>query len=238
MIQVKNVDFSFPNIPFRFQNLCLTVYEGEALGILGAPGSGKSTLLRLLAGELVPQKGSVLLNGEPVCRVPSEDLSKKLGISHQALRQNDRGLTVREAALAAARRGGHSGRFAEQVASFALSAIFWKEMESLPLQKLSFTQLPVVEVLCVLAAQPATMLLDDPTKMMTETGREKLISSLQTLTCCRAIASNDYELILRVCSHVVILDRGELLAYGDPQILLRSVPLLHRAGLSLPQRFR
>lgn len=46
-----------------FHNFSLTLYEGDRLGIYGPNGSGKTTLLRLISGLLVPQSGSIFIQG-------------------------------------------------------------------------------------------------------------------------------------------------------------------------------
>ncbi|HWL01650.1 MAG TPA: ATP-binding cassette domain-containing protein, partial [Microbacteriaceae bacterium] len=45
-----------------FSGLDLTIAAGDVIGLVGANGAGKSTLLRLLAGELEPEQGSVVLS--------------------------------------------------------------------------------------------------------------------------------------------------------------------------------
>lgn len=67
----------------------LDVERGEFLSIMGKSGSGKSTLLGILAGNLHPDGGSVLLDGEDVCSMNDARLSKlrrtKLGFVYQSL---------------------------------------------------------------------------------------------------------------------------------------------------------
>ena len=70
-------------------NVSLTVEKGEFLSIMGESGSGKSTFLNILAGNLLPDSGRVLLNGAEITAMNERALSKlrrtELGFVYQSL---------------------------------------------------------------------------------------------------------------------------------------------------------
>ena len=73
----------------------LTIDPGRVTAILGHNGSGKSTLLRVIARQLVPERGSVLLDGQPLAGYSARELARRLAF----LPQNPpvgHGLSVRE----------------------------------------------------------------------------------------------------------------------------------------------
>lgn len=88
MIQAKALHKSYGGRKI-LQNVDLYADAGEFLSIMGKSGSGKSTLLNILAGNLPPDSGSVLLDGEDVCSMNDARLSKlrrtKLGFVYQSL---------------------------------------------------------------------------------------------------------------------------------------------------------
>lgn len=69
MIEISNVTFSYPSSPFRLAIDALLVADGEKLAIVGPSGTGKTTLLNLMARILVPQSGSVSVNGIDVAQL-------------------------------------------------------------------------------------------------------------------------------------------------------------------------
>lgn len=73
MMDVVNVSKSFPNNKSRvivLDDVSFQVCEGEFFTILGPNGCGKTTLLRIIHGLLQPDKGMVLIRGEPVSLPP------------------------------------------------------------------------------------------------------------------------------------------------------------------------
>lgn len=73
-----------------FTNLCLEIYRGELVAVLGISGSGKSTLLRAVAGFVTPDKGSITLAG----KVVAED-----GREHQSAEERRVGMVFQDYAL-------------------------------------------------------------------------------------------------------------------------------------------
>lgn len=66
-IQLRGVQFSYPNSAFHLGPLDLEVHRGELVFIVGANGSGKTTLLKLLTGIYRPDTGRVELDGRQLC---------------------------------------------------------------------------------------------------------------------------------------------------------------------------
>ncbi len=64
LIELKEISKSFGN-QVILDNVNLTIYQGEALVIIGPSGTGKSTVLRIIAGLLAPDSGQVYIKGEP-----------------------------------------------------------------------------------------------------------------------------------------------------------------------------
>ncbi len=66
MIQVHDLAFAYPKANFRLEVPRLALAAGEKVAIVGPSGTGKTTLLNLLAGLLVPQHGSIIIDGSPM----------------------------------------------------------------------------------------------------------------------------------------------------------------------------
>ncbi|MBE6548439.1 MAG: ABC transporter ATP-binding protein [Ruminococcaceae bacterium] len=88
MIKATDIHKSFEGAEI-LKGVSLSVGQGEFLSIMGRSGSGKSTLLNILAGNLRPDAGSVLLEGEDIFGMKEKELARlrrtKLGFVYQTL---------------------------------------------------------------------------------------------------------------------------------------------------------
>jgi ATPase subunit of ABC transporter with duplicated ATPase domains len=74
LIQLNNASFRYGTEEYLFENLKLTIKEGDRTAIVGINGSGKSTLLKILTGELPVDDGEITINSKPYY-VPQIDLA-------------------------------------------------------------------------------------------------------------------------------------------------------------------
>ena len=103
VVEVRGITKSF-GVPV-VDGVSLAVQAGAALGVVGPNGAGKTTLLNLIAGDLRPDSGAVLLNGADVTSVPSNRRCRDgLARTSQVPRPFE-GMTVLENALVGATYG-------------------------------------------------------------------------------------------------------------------------------------
>ncbi|MCD6396991.1 MAG: ABC transporter ATP-binding protein [Spirochaetaceae bacterium] len=68
MIDIRNLNFSYPDTTALFSDFNWHVKDGESWSVLGLSGSGKTTLLLLLAGLIRPPAGEILISGNKITR--------------------------------------------------------------------------------------------------------------------------------------------------------------------------
>ena len=76
-LSVENLSFRYPDIPV-LRNISFDLPSGDFLSLLGPNGSGKSTLLRLLDRILLPQNGTITLDGRPLNAFSRLELAKRI----------------------------------------------------------------------------------------------------------------------------------------------------------------
>ena len=86
----------------------------------------------------------------------------------------------------------------------------------------------------VLACQPSILVLDEPTSDLDPRGRREFKTLLRNLPGAKLIATHDLELAVDLCSRVLILDEGRLVARGPTVPLLSDEPLMLAHGLEKP----
>jgi branched-chain amino acid transport system ATP-binding protein len=80
MIELSAVSASYGSVP-AIADICITVAEGEAVGLLGANGAGKSSTLRAISGLLRLTSGAIAFDGTRLASLPPHKIAE-LGIAH------------------------------------------------------------------------------------------------------------------------------------------------------------
>ncbi len=215
-----------------------TLYAGEVVALMGRNGSGKSTLLKTLAGMKRPTSGRILLEGH----VPG-DLEPLSLLQHVGLVPQVPGdLLCRHTVAAECLRADVSAG-AEPGTSRAL---FEKLSPGIPGDQhprdLSEGQRLALALAVVLAARPSLVLLDEPTRGLDYTAKQRLVEILRVLAAegrCVLLATHDVELVAEVASRVQVIAEGELVAVGATADILVSSPAFapQVAKIMAPQRW-
>jgi ABC transport system ATP-binding/permease protein len=166
-----------------FEEMSLTVTDGDRLGVVGINGTGKSTLLRVLAGIEVPQAGQVR-RGRGV----------RVGILHQDASLPEG--TVRQAV-----GGGWEGEA-------ILDRLDMAAMRDYDLSDISGGQAKRVALARVLADPAELLILDEPTNHLDLPGIAWLEAWLSRFAGGVLLVTHDRHLLDRVTTRMVELDRG------------------------------
>jgi ATP-binding cassette subfamily F protein uup len=177
-----------------FQNISLTVEEGDRIGLIGPNGAGKSTLLAILAGQMEPDSGELAVRKRARAAYVPQDSRFAAGLT---VRQ------VLEAALAAAHvleseREGRlrelSGRagFADLNAEAAALSGGWRK-------RLAITE--------ALVSEPEVLLLDEPTNHLDLGGIEWLEELLRAASFAAVTVSHDRYFLEATSSEIIELNR-------------------------------
>lgn len=203
--------------------------RGEVTAVIGPNGSGKSTLLRVLAGLWRPDTGTVLLDGVPLSGRSRSDIARRVGFLSQETRC-DFAFTVEE--MVALGRHPHRGMPDEQTrgrhAIDAATAICGLDhLRARTVDRLSGGERHRVAIARCLAAEPDTLLLDEPTAHLDLQHALDIFAlsrSLATSGRAVVIATHDISAIARIATSAVVLNRGDLIAAGSlPDVLTRNV---------------
>jgi cobalt/nickel transport system ATP-binding protein len=104
--------------------------------------------------------------------------------------------------------------------------------------RMSFGEKRLAALAAVLSMSPAILALDEPSANLDPLARRRLIGLLKSFDHTRIIATHDLDLALEVCSRVVVLGSGRVLADGPTEQILRDDALLARASLERPLRLQ
>jgi len=90
----------------------------------------------------------------------------------------------------------------------------------------------------VLACDPSILVLDEPSSSLDPRGRRELKELLRQIPITKLIATHDLELVVELCSRVIVLDEGAVVAQGPTVEVLSDEELMLRHSLEKPHALR
>lgn len=225
LLKLDNVDKSFDAIRVA-DDVCLSLKQGEAVGVIGPNGAGKSSLFNLIGGNLRPDRGSVTFAGQDVTRA-SEQQRCRLGIGRTyQIPLPFTKMTVFENLLTAAAFG--SGRAERQC--WEPCAEILRKTGLLPKANrlagdLTLLERKRLEVARALASSPRLLLLDEIAGGLTE--REalelvELIAEIHAAGTTLVWIEHVVHALLRAIGRLVVINFGAVILDGEPQAVMES----------------
>ena len=211
---------------YALQDVSLTVEQGEFVFLIGSSGAGKSTLLKLMGGEIVPEEGTVCLNGANMARLIGPwrvRAARTFGVvSQQGLLIRKR--TVGENLMLAASAAGMMRRKGREAVKKALGIVGLPGVEACYPAELSIGESRRVELARAVINSPSILLLDELTANLDDDVIWDLLHLLTELnthgtTIVMATHASQYVNILR--RRVITLVDGKVAGdvkngkYGD-----------------------
>ncbi len=215
------------SVPPVLDRVSAEIPRGRIVGILGPNGSGKTTLLRLLSGTRRPTEGQVLLEGSPLHSLSRRAVAQRMAVVPQET-QLAFEYTVLEMVLMG--RHPHLGLFELEgpsdfaVAREALRTTGTAALEDRRFSTLSGGEKQRVVIAAALAQSSEILLLDEPTASLDLAYQLEVASLVTRLNRERGvtlvISTHDLNLAAAVCSQVVMLREGRVIAAGATREVL------------------
>jgi len=227
LLQVRNLRKSFGGIE-ALANVSFTLEAGQMLALIGPNGAGKSTCFNVLGGQLRPDSGSVLLDGQELVGLSAARICRLgVGRSFQTA-ATFRSMTVLEniqTALLSRDRllfnpWRRATRHAAAEAMALLSQVHMADKAHEACGTLAYGDVKRVELAMALAHQPRLLLMDEPTAGMATNERHALMRLTRELADQQRIAvlftEHSLDVVFKHADRIAVLVRGGLLAEGAP----------------------
>lgn len=245
-ITIKNLTHIYnEGMPFQktaLEDINIDIHTGEFVGIIGHTGSGKSTLIQMFNGLIKPTKGQVLLNGEDINgdKVNKKQVRQKVGLVFQYPEYQLFEMTVKEDVAFGPKNMGLSKEEVEKRVKYALDAVGLDESyyEKSPFE-LSGGQKRRVAIAGVLAMNPETLILDEPTAGLDPKGRNELFDQLkkmhEELGLTIILISHSMEDVAKYVERIIVMNQGKVLMDDVPREIFKRYKELEAVGLAAPQ---
>jgi cobalt/nickel transport system ATP-binding protein len=234
LVEVKELKFSYPDGTPALNGVNFRITHGESVALVGANGAGKSTLLLHLNGYLTPQTGSVRIGDVPVTKSTLKHIRQVVGMVFQD--PDDQLFLPRvydDVAFGPTNLGLPPDEV-EQRTLKALSLVGAEHLKERPPYKLSGGEKRAVSIATVLSMSPSILVMDEPTSNLDPRARRQLIRLLSEFDHTKIIATHDMDMVLDLCSRVIVLRDGEVAADGAARDILGDGELLDSSGLEKP----
>jgi energy-coupling factor transporter ATP-binding protein EcfA2 len=236
-IEVRHLSYDYPGGLRALDDVSFSVESGECVGVLGPNGAGKSTLLLHLNGllpEHLPKEARIWVAGEPLTPKTIDAVRRRVGLLFQDPDDQLISATVFEDVSFGPRQLGVDGPYLKSLVSSCLRMVGLDGFEDRRPHRLSHGEKRRVCLAGVLACKPTVLVLDEPTGDLDPRGRREFKKLLQGLPGAKIIATHDLELVVDLCSRVLVLDQGRLVKEGPTVPVLADEPLMLAHGLEKP----
>jgi ABC-2 type transport system ATP-binding protein len=233
VLEVESITKSFGRVT-AVRHLSFQANPGEIIGLLGPNGAGKTTAIRVLSTILPPTSGTFRLRRVPYTS-PLE-IRRQIGVLPESAGYPLH-LTGEEFLRYHARLFGHSSRAARAVASSLLSEVGLADRASSFISTYSRGMRQRLGVARSIVNAPSVVFLDEPTLGLDPAGQRQVLGLIRNLASERRTAvilsthfMNEVE---EICSRVIILNRGEIIAEGTvADIKRKAAPQTARVHVS------
>jgi ABC-2 type transport system ATP-binding protein len=208
---------------------------GEVIGLLGPNGAGKTTAIRVLTTILQPSAGRFAVDGIPHTR-PAE-IRARIGVLPESAGYPEQ-QTGGEFLRYHARLYGQSSQGARSTAAVLLADVGLADRASSPIASYSRGMRQRLGIARALVNDPAVVFLDEPTLGLDPAGQEQILRVVQHISGDRAatvvLSTHMLAEVEEVCSRVLILNRGRLIADGTVAEVTRRAAAPRDALLRVP----
>ena len=217
-IELKGVTKVFGQIVAN-NDVNLQVKKGEILAILGENGSGKTTLMNMLSGIYFPDEGQIYVNGEEVViKSPRDAFKYGIGMVHQHFKLVDVFTATENIVLGINDKEKFNIKKAEQrVKEITDKYGFDINLES-KVYEMSVSEKQTVEIVKVLYRGAQTLILDEPTAVLTPQETEKLFDVLRRMKedgKSIIIITHKLHEVMALTDRVAVLRKGEYIGTVD-----------------------
>ena len=228
MLRVEKIHKSFDD--FKAVNGAdLTVEKGELVAVIGPNGAGKTTLFNLITGQLKPDKGKVVFNGEDITGLPAYRICRRgIARSFQIANIFPR-LTVfrnvQVSVLSQQRKSRSLFYPAEKLAvgetNGILESVGLSDKASYTAGSLAHGDQRALEIAIALGNEPELLILDEPTAGMSPEETTGIMDMIRQLAGSRGLTilfcEHDMEVVFKAAQSIMVMQQGRTIAQGKPE---------------------
>lgn len=221
-LQVEGLTFSYGEKEAA-ENVSLYVKEGEFVGLIGPNGSGKSTVLKNIYRGLIPDAGTITLDGEDLLTMPYKKSALKMAVVGQ---ENDVPFDFLVEEIVAMGRSPHKKLFDvdnardKEIVHHALEHLGMEKMAKRNYLHLSGGEKQRVIIARAVAQESDFFILDEPTNHLDISYQMQIFDFIKRLKVTVLSAIHDLNMAALYCDRIYVLKEGKVVLEGTPEDVL------------------
>lgn len=246
-IKIENlVHVYMPKSPFEkvaLDNVNIEINDNEFVALIGHTGSGKSTLIQHMNGLLKPTSGRIIVDGEDIAKEGFKltDIRKKVGLVFQYPEYQLFEETIEKDIEYGPRNLGLdqeeiTRRVKNAMKMVGLDYDIYRNKSPFDL---SGGQKRRVAIAGVIAMEPKTLILDEPTAGLDPKGRDDILEQIKKLhteyKMTIILVSHSMEDVGKLAERIIVMNNGKVALEGTPAQVFKEIDTLENIGLAVPQ---
>lgn len=214
LIEVKNVDFIYPNGTKALYDINFTIKPNERSALVGLSGAGKSTIINLLDKFYLPSSGQILLDGVDLNEYNTDFLRKNIGL---VLQKNH----IFKGTIAENILYGKPEASQTEIVEAAKQAYIHEQVMQLPkgydsdAHLLSGGQQQRIAIARLFLKNPPIIFLDEPTASLDAIATEQIKKSLDAIKKDRTVIIISHSISQIIdASNIIVLEQGRCIEKG------------------------
>lgn len=214
LIEVKNVDFAYPNGTKALSDINFTIKPNETTALVGLSGAGKSTVINLLDKFYLPSSGKIYLDGVDLNDYNTDFLRKNIGL---VLQKNH----IFKGTIAENILYGNPDASQSKIIEAAQQAYIHEQIMQLPkgydsdAHLLSGGQQQRIAIARLFLKNPPIIFLDEPTASLDAIATEQIKKSLDAIKKDRTVIIISHSISQIIdAAHIIVLEQGNCIEQG------------------------
>lgn len=223
IVSIQNLTFSRGRHKI-FDDISLDIQRGKITAIMGPSGTGKTTLLKIIGGQLFPQAGSILVNGQNIHRLSHKNLyslRQRMGMLFQSGALLTDISVYDNVAFPLHEHSNLNESMIRTLVLMKLQAVGLRGARALMPNELSGGMARRVALARAIVLDPMMIMYDEPFTGQDPISMATLVQLIKTLNTTlnltSIIVSHDVKETAAIADYIYVISKGKIVGHGSPK---------------------